>query len=349
MANVKKRRKKRPVKKINTTMSKKLVGLFTVILLALVGLTLRITYINATSGDKYKKQVLSQTQQQYESRTLQSRRGNIYDRNGNVMATSSKVYNVILDCKTVNSDEKYVEPTVEALTSLLGIEEAKIREYLTEESTRNSQYQILKKEVSMDDKKAFEAYVEVPEENEMTEAEIAQKENVKGVWFEEDYLRSYPFETLACDTIGFTYSRDSADYGLEGYYNSILTGVDGRQYGYFNQNSDVEQTIIESTDGKSIVSTIDVGAQQIVEKYVNYFKKAMGAKNVAVVVEDPNTGEILAMDGGDRYDLNEPRDMSMVHSEEEIKAMNDEETVEALNGMWSNYCVTEAYEPGSVV
>ncbi len=349
MANVKKRRKKRPVKKINTTMRKKLVGLFTVILLALVGLTLRITYINATSGDKYKKQVLSQTQQQYESRTLQSRRGNIYDRNGNVMATSSKVYNVILDCKTVNSDEKYVEPTVEALTSLLGIEEAKIREYLTEESTRNSQYQILKKEVSMDDKKAFEAYVEVPEENEMTEAEIAQKENVKGVWFEEDYLRSYPFETLACDTIGFTYSRDSADYGLEGYYNSILTGVDGRQYGYFNQNSDVEQTIIESTDGKSIVSTIDVGAQQIVEKYVNYFKKAMGAKNVAVVVEDPNTGEILAMDGGDRYDLNEPRDMSMVHSEEEIKAMNDEETVEALNGMWSNYCVTEAYEPGSVV
>lgn len=265
------------------------------------------------------------------------------------MATSSKVYNVILDCKTVNSDEKYVEPKVEALTSLLGIEEAKIREYLTEESTRNSQYQILKKEVSMDDKKAFEAYVEVPEENEMTEAEIAQKENVKGVWFEEDYLRSYPFETLACDTIGFTYSRDSADYGLEGYYNSILTGVDGRQYGYFNQNSDVEQTIIESTDGKSIVSTIDVGAQQIVEKYVNYFKKAMGAKNVAVVVEDPNTGEILAMDGGDRYDLNEPRDMSMVHSEEEIKAMNDEETVEALNGMWSNYCVTEAYEPGSVV
>ena len=349
MANVKKRRKKRPVKKINTTMRKKLVGLFTVILLALVGLTLRITYINATSGDKYKKQVLSQTQQQYESRTLQSRRGNIYDRNGNVMATSSKVYNVILDCKTVNSDEKYVEPKVEALTSLLGIEEAKIREYLTEESTRNSQYQILKKEVSMDDKKAFEAYVEVPEENEMTEAEIAQKENVKGVWFEEDYLRSYPFETLACDTIGFTYSRDSADYGLEGYYNSILTGVDGRQYGYFNQNSDVEQTIIESTDGKSIVSTIDVGAQQIVEKYVNYFKKAMGAKNVAVVVEDPNTGEILAMDGGDRYDLNEPRDMSMVHSEEEIKAMNDEETVEALNGMWSNYCVTEAYEPGSVV
>lgn len=349
MANVKKRRKKRPVKKINTTMRKKLVGLFTVILLALVGLTLRITYINATSGDKYKKQVLSQTQQQYESRTLQSRRGNIYDRNGNVMATSSKVYNVILDCKTVNSDEKYVEPTVEALTSLLGIEEAKIRECLTEESTRNSQYQILKKEVSMDDKKAFEAYVEVPEENEMTEAEIAQKENVKGVWFEEDYLRSYPFETLACDTIGFTYSRDSADYGLEGYYNSILTGVDGRQYGYFNQNSDVEQTIIESTDGKSIVSTIDVGAQQIVEKYVNYFKKAMGAKNVAVVVEDPNTGEILAMDGGDRYDLNEPRDMSMVHSEEEIKAMNDEETVEALNGMWSNYCVTEAYEPGSVV
>lgn len=75
----------------------------------------------------------------------------------------------------------------------------------------------------------------------------------------------------------------------------------------------------------------------------------MGAKNVGVIIEDPKTGEILAMDGGDRYDLNNPRDLSNVYSESEIAAMNDEETVDALNGMWSNFCVTDAYEPGSVV
>ena len=100
---------------------------------------------------------------------------------------------------------------------------------------------------------------------------------------------------------------------------------------------------------KSIQTSIDIGAQQIVEKYVNGFKEAMGAKNIGVIVENPSTGEIIAMDGGDRYDLNNPRDLSTVYTEDEIKAMNDVETVEALNGMWSNFCVTDAYEPGSVV
>ncbi len=63
-----------------------------------------------------------------------------------------------------------------------------------------------------------------------------------------------------------------------------------------------------------------------------------------MIIEDPKAGEILAMDGGDRYDLNNPRDLSNVYSQSEIAAMNDEETVEALNGMWNNFCVTDAYE-----
>ena len=125
--------------------------------------------------------------------------------------------------------------------------------------------------------------------------------------------------------------------------------MDGRQYGYFNNNSDVEQTIIAPTNGRSIETTLDIGAQQIVEKWVNAFQEAMGGANVGVIVEDPNTGGIIAMDGGDRYDLNEPRDMSRVYSQEEIKAMNDAETVDALNAMWRNYCTTDAYEPGSTV
>lgn len=341
--------KRIPKKKINYQMRKKLVILFGAVLLALVGLMARITYINATNGTKYKKQVLSQAQQSYESRVLPAKRGDIFDRNGNLLATSNKVYNVILDCQAVNSNEDYIEPTVRALTTVLELDEDTIRSKLSAESTKNSQYQILKKQISMDEKKAFEEYCDVSEESGLTDTQKEERRNVKGVWFEEDYLRSYPFNETACDTIGFTFARDVADWGLEGYYNSTLTGVDGRQYGYFNSNSDVEQTIIEASDGKSIETTLDIGAQQIVEKYVNAFNSAMGAKHVGVIVEDPSTGEILAMDGGDRYDLNEPRDMSNVYSESEIKAMNDEETVEALNGMWSNYCVTDAYEPGSVV
>ena len=345
----KRRPRKKPQRKINYNMKRKLVMLFSAVLLALVALTARITYINATSGSKYKKQVLSQAQQKYQSQTLPAKRGDIYDRNGNILATSNKVYNVILDCKTVNSDEDYVEPTINALTEVLGLDENKIRSLLSDDKTKESQYQILTKQLSMDKKKAFEEYESADVDSGLTTAQAEQRANIKGVWFEEDYLRSYPFNDAACDTIGFTLDRDVADVGLEGYYNSTLTGVDGRQYGYINNDSDVEQTIIPANNGKSIQTSIDIGAQQIVEKYVNGFKEAVGAKNIGVIVEDPSTGEIIAMDGGDRYDLNNPRDLSNVYSKEEIKAMNDEETVEALNGMWSNFSVTDAYEPGSVV
>ncbi len=331
-------------------------------------MTARITYINAKSGSKYKKQVLSQAQQRYENRVLPARRGDIYDRNGNLLATSNKVYNVILDCKAVNEQEEYTEPTVRALVDVLGLDEKEIRSRLSAEDTKNSQYQILKKQISMDEKKAFEEATEIPEDVEesgLTKAEIKERNNVKGVWFEEDYLRIYPFNESACDTIGFTLSRDVADIGLESYYNSTLMGADGRQYGYFNNNADVEQTIIEPVNGRSIETSLDIiglesyynstlmgadgrqygyfnnnadveqtiiepvngrsietsldiGAQQIVEKYVNAFNEKMGAKHVGVIVEDPSTGEIIAMDGGDRYDLNNPRDLSGVYSKEEI-------------------------------
>lgn len=342
-------RRRRPVKKINYSMKKKLAVLFSLVLLALVGLVARITYINATSGSKYRKQVLSQAQQKYENQTLPAKRGDIYDRNGNILATSNKVYNVVLDCLEVNKDQDSVEPTIKALVEVLGLDEDEMRKLLTDSGTKKSQYQIVKKQISMDDKKAFEKYEDPGDDSELTATQLKERSRITGVWFEEDYLRSYPFNETACDTVGFTLSRDVADAGLEGYYNATLTGVDGRQYGYINNNSDVEQTIIEPTDGKSIETSLDLGLQQIVEKYVNTFEEKMGAKNVGVIIEDPKTGEILAMDGGDRYDLNNPRDLSNVYSQSEIAAMNDEETVEALNGMWSNFCVTDAYEPGSVV
>ena len=349
MSNTRKRGRRKPQRKINQKMKEKLVILFGLVLLALVVLILRITFINATDGRKYKKQVLSQAQQKYESQVLPAKRGDIYDKNGNILATSNKVYNVILDCKTVNSDEDYVEPTIRALNEVLGIDEETVRSLLSDSRTSKSQYQILMKQLSMDKKKEFEAYKAEDEDSGLTAAQAKERADIKGIWFEEDYLRSYPFNETACDTVGFALDRDVADIGLEGYYNSTLTGVDGRQYGYINNDSDVEQTIIPAVNGKSIQTSIDIGAQQIVEKYVNGFKEAMGAENIGVIVENPSTGEIIAMDGGDRYDLNNPRDLSNVYTEDEIKAMNDEETVEALNGMWSNFCVTDAYEPGSVV
>ncbi|MBQ9321697.1 MAG: cell division protein FtsI, partial [Eubacterium sp.] len=147
--------------------SRKLVGLFLIVILALVGLAGRITYINVTQGEKYSRIVLSQAQQRYESRTIPFRRGDILDRNGTILATSEKVYNVILDCKVVNDtittitgekEKRYYEPTVKALRNVLHIRENEVRALLDGEEIRDSQYQILAQNVSITDKKAFEAY-----------------------------------------------------------------------------------------------------------------------------------------------------------------------------------------------
>ncbi|MCI6043841.1 penicillin-binding protein 2 [bacterium] len=362
MSNKKKRKRANPLltRKINSKMRKKLVCLFGLVVLALVGLCVRITYINASEGNQYKKQVLSQSQQKYESRVIPFKRGDILDRNGTVLSTSEKVYKIILDCKVVNSKEDYVEPTIKAMVEILGLDEDIIREKLENEETKSSQYQIMKTNVSITVKKEFEDYTDISSDEakeKLSEEERMERQNVKGVWFEEDYRRVYPMGSTACDLIGFTYSGNSADWGIEGYYSSTLNGVNGRQYGYFNSDADVEQTIIEPKNGNSVVSTIDVTIQQIVEKYIQKFMDGMangprgekGAENVGVVVADPNNGEILAMASSDPYDLNNPRNLESFFTEEEIKAMDDETMLNELYGIWKNYCISDAFEPGSTV
>ena len=335
-----KRRKKRGnallTRKINSKMRMKLVWLFGIVVLAFVGLGIRITVINASQGKQYSKQVLSQSQQKYDSRVIPFKRGDITDRNGVVLATSEKVYKVILDCKVVNTKEEYVEPTIKALVDVLGLDEETIQEKLEDETTKSSQYQILQSNVSINQKKAFEDYTDVSSDEAketLTKEEIAERSNVKGVWFEEDYRRVYPLNSTASHLVGFTYTGDTADWGIEGYYSSTLNGVNGRQFGYYNSDDDVEQTIIDPVNGNSVQSTIDLNIQQVVEKYIDKFMTGMangprgeqGAANVGVVVANPKNGEILAMATDSPYNLNNPRDLTPYYSDEEIKQMKDKD------------------------
>ena len=341
----------------------KLVWLFGIVVLAFVGLGIRITVINASQGKQYSKQVLSQSQQKYDSRVIPFKRGDITDRNGVVLATSEKVYKVILDCKVVNTKEEYVEPTIKALVDVLGLDEETIREKLEDETTKSSQYQILQSNVSINQKKAFEDYTDVSSDEAketLTKEEIAERSNVKGVWFEEDYRRVYPLNSTASHLVGFTYTGNTADWGIEGYYSSTLNGVNGRQFGYYNSDDDVEQTIIDPVNGNSVQSTIDLNIQQVVEKYIDKFMTGMangprgeqGAANVGVVVANPKNGEILSMATDNPYDLNNPRDLTPYYSDEEIQEMKDKDDgtmLEALYGIWQNYCISDAFEPGSTV
>ena len=168
MASERNRDRKRNSKKIFTKkMQIKLMAIFALVLLALVGLNVRIAYITAKSGDKYARKVLSQ--QQYDSRTIPFRRGEILDRNGNILARSEKVYNVVLDCFAINADEDFIEPTISALVATLGVDESEVRKIITSEETKDSQYQVIKREVSMEDKQKYEDYTDLSEDRKLSD------------------------------------------------------------------------------------------------------------------------------------------------------------------------------------
>ena len=341
-------RRKRKVsvlrQKFTVGMQKKLVMLFVAVLLAFGVLIGRITYINASAGEDYTKTVLDQ--QQYVSQTIPFKRGDIVDSNGTKLATSERVYNVILDAKVLLGTEKkkedYVAATKKALKKYFDIDAATVNAIISDNP--NGRYNILKKGVSYDDAKAFEAAEE-------------KDSDIQGVWLEEDYVRKYPYSTLACDVLGFSVDGNVGASGLEASYNSVLNGTDGRRYGYQNADSAIEKTVKEAINGNTIVTTIDANLQSIVEKHLEAFNEAhvngaeegAGFKNGAVLVMNPNTGEILAMASSPTYDLNNPRDLSKYYTEEQLEEMSSEDKVTALNELWRNFCVSDTYEPGSTI
>lgn len=322
-------------------MQKKLVLLFSLVVLAFAILIGRIIQINAMNGEKYTKVVLDQ--QQYDSRVIPFRRGDIVDRNGTKLATSERVYNVILDVKAMLEKDEYQEPTIKVLKDCFGIAEKDVEELI--ESSPESRYNILLKGVDYNTAKEFEAIDEDEEKHP----------NVKGIWLEEDYVRKYPYNSLASDVIGFSNADDVGTIGLEASYNAILNGVDGREYGYLEEGALLERTIKEAENGNTIVSTIDAELQKIVEKHILEFnetykdnaEKGNGSLNTAVIIADPQSGEILAQASYPNFDLNKPRDISAYYTEKELKKMKEEEKVEILNNLWRDFCVSDSYEPGS--
>lgn len=330
-------------KKFPKFMQKKLVILYVGIILAFAGLVVRITYINAASGEEYTKIVLDQ--QQYDSRTIPYKRGDIVDRNGTKLATSERVYNVVLDVKAMLDDEDYVEPTKQVLKDCFGIEEETVDNLL--ENNPDSRYSVLLKGIDYETAQKFNA-IDEDDEN---------YPNVRGIWLEDDYQRTYPYSTLASDVIGFTVDGNVGNGGIEGYYNSTFNGTDGREYGYLDSGSSVERTVKEPVNGKTVVSTIDLQVQSVVEKYIQQFNDERknnatpgeGSKNTAVMVMNPQNGEILAEASYPNYDLNNPRDLTKYYTQEQLDAMSDQEKLDALNNLWKNFCVTDTYEPGSTI
>ena len=294
-------RGKNPINRFTIKMQKKLLVLYIMILLAFAGLSAQMYLIARDSGEEYKKKVLSQ--QEYDSTTIPFKRGDIVDSNGTILAVSNKVYNVILDTKILMRKEENLEPTLNALRQCFDIDTNTVRAYIAEHP--DSSYYVMAKRVEYEKMNAFQELAKDPEAGA----------NIKGVWFESEYKREYPNGSLACDLIGFTTNDNRGTYGLEEYYNDILSGVNGREYGYLNDDSNLERTTIAAQDGCNLQTSIDANIQSIVEKYLkeyneeykDNYREGNGAENIGCIIMEVNTGRVLAMASYPYYDLNDTR------------------------------------------
>ena len=327
-------------------MKKKLIILFLLIACALTGLIGRIMYIQYVKGATYEKIVLSQ--QAYDSETIPYRRGDILDSKGTILATSTDVYNLVLDCKVLTSDvggkQPYLEPTLTALFSCYPeLNESEIRQLVAD--APDSPYNVLLKKISYEEMNKYASMA----------ADTENYPNLKGVWFEKNYIRTYPYGSLASPVIGFTRSDNVGMLGLESYYDDVLSGTNGRRYGYLNSDNDLEKTVREAVDGDTIVTTIDANLQSIVEDKIKEFcdtfegayRDGPAASNIGVLIMNPKNGEVKAMAQYPTFDLTDPWNLDSVYTKEEQEAMSDEEIADARDRLWTNFCVSSTYEPGS--
>lgn len=368
--------KKKSDKYIRKSMQTRLLVFFIFAIAGFLILSVRLAMINKNKGEEYKHIVLSQLE--YGSTTLPYRRGFILDRKGTALAVSTKVYNVILDSAVLNENEEKIagsiNVTMNALDKCFDMNVSEIRTFVAE--NKNSKYRVLAKRLSEEEVAEFEAMkAEAADSDEMID--------ITGVWLELDYKREYPFDTLACDVLGYTNSGNAGAYGLEEYYNDVLNGTNGRQYGYLNADENVERTTIPAVDGNSLVTTIDVNIQRIVEekieefnlKYKDNIRDGYGSVNTGCIIMECDTGNVLAMAGYPVFDLNQPRNAELYfepgelkdeseepvseapsteEGEEETEQATEEEKderpteAEALAALWKNFCISETYEPGSV-
>lgn len=306
------------------------LGMVVVILMVLGGQVFRINY---THGDTYAKAVLDH--QTYTSTELPYKRGQILTSDGTVLAYSERVYNLILDVKQMLSDAAYKEPTLSALVKCFDLDRGELETRVA--NNPDSRYQKLLRNLTSDEIEEFKTLAD----------DKTEGKNIEGVWFEDSYIRKYPLGTFACDTVGFASANNGGELGIESQYDDELTGTNGTTYSYVDEGLEVTETQKAAVDGNNIVTTIDYNVQSVIEQCIKEYNEEKPSKNTAVVVADPSNGEILGMASYPTFDLNKPRDISGLYTDEQIATMTDDGYKNALYSLWTNYCVSESYEPGS--
>lgn len=306
------------LKQSRTLQRQKLLFVYGMVVLFMIGLAGRLLYLMVNRADYYGEKAKEVHQRQ---RTVKAARGIIYDRNGVAIASNKPVSTISVIHNQVQNPEKVIH----VLSELLELPEEKVRKRVEKVSSIEKIKSNVDKDIS----------------DQIRDMELA------GVMVDEDYKRYYPYSEFASKVIGFTGADNQGIIGMEVAYDKYLQGQDGSILTMTTARGlEIDgkaEERIEPIAGTNLYTSLDVNIQSFAQQAAGKVMKAKKAKSVRIVMMNPQNGEIYAMVNVPEFDLNDPYTLNTTSS----KNMSDKKKQEALNGMWRNACVSDTYEPGS--
>lgn len=334
--NSKKRAEKGPAQRLRQRTA---ILILLILVLGFGAAVLRLTYLTTVQSSELQE---SAVDLQLADTTVSAKRGTIYDANGNVLAESASVWQVVMSPVNFKND-KQRQAAAKGLSEIFDLEYNDV----LDDTKQQSHYVVVKRRIESDEREKVLKLIDT----------LKKDYNCSGViQLLDDYKRYYPKNSLASSVIGFTGSDDQGLEGIEYEYDSYLSGTPGRIITAQNaRGTDMpfryEQNV-ESEDGNNVYLTIDETIQSICEKYMQKGVEDNNVLNKGVCIAmDVNTGAILAMVTTDGYDLNNPYELS-AKDKKKIKSTPKKKQAEAesaaLSNMWRNKAVADTYMPGSV-
>ncbi len=304
------------MKYCKTPQKQRLFFVFIVVCFCLFMLVGRLVYLMIYRADYYGERAKAVQQRE---RSIKGSRGKILDRNGIVLAGNKSVSTI----SVIHNQIKQPEKVIKNLSAILEIDEDEIRKKVNKVSSREKIKSNVEKAIS----------------------DKIRNLEMDGVMVDEDYKRTYPFNSLASKVIGFTGADNQGILGLEVKYEKYLKGEPGYILTTTNARGiEVDKRAeerIEPKQGKDLYTSIDINIQKFATQAAKNVMEAKGAKNVKILVMNPNNGEIFAMVNVPEFNLNKPYDIKSK------KKLSQKELNQKLNDMWRNGCVCDTYEPGS--
>lgn len=299
-----------------TAQKQRIFFVFVIVILCSFLLSARLVYLMVIKADHYAKKAKEVQQRE---RAIKAERGKIYDRNGILIAANKPVSTI----SVIHNQIKDKETVIRNLSVLLDIDEEKVRKRVEKKSSREKIKSNVEKNIS----------------------DQIRKLNMAGVMVDEDYKRYYPYGSLASKVIGFAGGDNQGILGLEATYDSMLAGQDGSILTSTNARGiEIEGAVenrIEPVAGNDLYCSLDVNLQKFAQQEADKVMKAKKAKNVRIIMMNPQDGQIYAMVNLPEFDLNEP------YKTDQKVQLSEKGTQDYLNQKWRNHCVSDTYEPGS--